>query len=601
MYKKIFVTFSFLIYCLAMAGCLPSHNRAVPIENNIKIIQGSNVKPQYLIRPTAVTIDSKGNIYVLDRYSVNGFIKKYSSKGKYLTRFASLGEGSSQLQTPLQIAVDNLGNLYVTDAGGISGVKRKRKVQKYNKENKFEKTLVSFPETSAQTGYYGPAGIHIQGGDIYLTNVDRIEKVNSQGKITREFGMGQEGKFGFFLSDYIEGPSSLSVDTNGNVYVLDTYSGLIKIFNPQGKLTKQIQPRKVEVSEPLEGDLEVVGNSLYFLDFRLAKLTKFTLQGKTLWQVGSSGKKNNQFFNPTDIDFDRLGNIYVADSGNRCIKVLNSKGELIKIIGKAPENIVFFSQPGEVAIDSKNNLYIADTANNRVVEMNSQDKVIGIIRGENSPLSVLGDNQGTLYYPGGLAVDGKNNIYVADYDYNRKQKFNQNGKLIATFGPAGDITLDRKDNIYLGNGSYLTKLNQNFKVIMKSENAKQESLYNQGNLVVDSQGFIYMVDRINSMIKKFSSSGKLVKTFGEAGSKKGQLLYPNGIALGKDNNIYIANSGNHRIEVFNRNGKYLRNMGKFGSRKEEFNFPQGITFDAAGNMYVADTGNQRIVKISRRR
>ena len=597
---SLFLFFIFLSVLSVLTGCWGINtSRQIP-KDNVRVYYGENVKAEYLIRPTAVTTDSKGNIYVIDRYAVTGFIKKFNQQGQLLKQFAPLGQGDDQLQTPIQIAVDNRDNVYITDAGGVTGVTRRRRVQRFNPQGKFQSTVITFPNVAEETGNYGPAGISIENNRIYLTNVDRIQRLTIEGKVEKAFGNPDHGGlFGIFLSDYIYGPESVTADEKGNFYVLDTYSGLIRIFNPQGKLVSQFEPRYVDIGEALRGDLEMHGGNLFFLDTEQSQLTKFTLQGKVVWRVGSKGTGKNQFFNPSDLYIDKKGIIYVTDSGNRCLKILDSKGTVLAEIGKPTAQLTFFSQPGEVAVDQNRNIYVADTGNHRIVKLNPQNRVELIIEGENSPRSVLGDNVGKLIYPAGVAVDSKKNIYTVDYDYNRKQKFTEQGKLVTAFGPVGDIALDKDDNIYLGNGTYFVKLNPQLKKILISEGAEQDPLYNQGNLTVSKNGQIFMIDRINSRIKKFSADGKLLATFGRVGSKEGELLYPNGITLGNDGNIYVADAGNHRIQVFNRNGDFIRSIGQFGSGKGEFNFPQGVSFDRDGNLYVADTDNHRIVKISR--
>jgi len=587
--------FLILILALFSSGCFSKMDNT---KEAVTIFQGTN-NNYVLIRPTAVTTDSQGNIYVLDLHATNGFLKKFDAQGNFLKQFAPLGEADNQLQTPVQITKDSKDNLYITDAGAITGVEKKRKIQRYNKEDKFEKNIIDYQESAAETEYFGPAGIVLEKENIYLTNVDKIEKLNLRGQMLKKIGFKEEGNFGYFLSNYIYGPSSVAIDNQENIYVLDTYSGLIKIFNKKGILFQQFQPRKVAISEPLKGDIQIAKGFLYFLDSGLGTVSKFTLQGKKIWQRCSKGIKPEQLLNPTDIYLDQQNNIFIADAGNRCIKKFDAQGKFQKEIGKAEKKTVFFSQPGEVAIDKDYNIYVADTANQRVVKINYQGKVKKIIHGENSSLAKLGDNTGKLFYPGGLAIDQKNNLYIVDYDYNRKQKFNSQGKLLRAFGPGGDIAIDQKDNIYLGNGSSIVKLDKDFTIIGNWNKLQQESLYNQGNLAISKKGEVFMVDRTNSAIKKFSPVGKLLLVFGKAGSGKGELLYPNGIAAGEDGNLYVADSGNHRIEVFNEKGVFIKTIGSFGAGKNNFNFPQGIAFDNKGNLYIADTNNQRIVKISK--
>jgi DNA-binding beta-propeller fold protein YncE len=58
-------------------------------------------------------VDSKGNIYVAD--ASNSRIQKFTSKGKFITKWGSLGDGEGQFRTPNGIAVDSKGNIYVAD------------------------------------------------------------------------------------------------------------------------------------------------------------------------------------------------------------------------------------------------------------------------------------------------------------------------------------------------------------------------------------------------------------------------------------------------------------------------------------------------------
>ena len=122
-----------------------------------------------------------------------------------------------------------------------------------------------------------------------------------------------------------------------------------------------------------------------------------------------------------------------------------------------------------------------------------------------------------------------------------------------------------------------------------------------------------------------------IKKFGTRGRKKGELYYPNGLILDRNESIYIADTGNRRIQIFSTAGKFVAEFGKeklnrpdsialddkWGfvsdwnldtvfkfqitnnkyvcqSGKGELNFPTGITVDTNGEVLVADCDNNRI-------
>ena len=122
-----------------------------------------------------------------------------------------------------------------------------------------------------------------------------------------------------------------------------------------------------------------------------------------------------------------------------------------------------------------------------------------------------------------------------------------------------------------------------------------------------------------------------IEKFGTRGRKKGELYYPNGLILYRNESIYIADTGNGRIQIFSTAGKIVAEFGKeklnrpdsialddkwvfvsdwnldavfkfqitnnkyvCQSGKGELNFPTGITVDTNGDVLVADCDNNRI-------
>jgi DNA-binding beta-propeller fold protein YncE len=67
---------------------------------------------------------------------------------------------------------------------------------------------------------------------------------------------------------------------------------------------------------------------------------------------------------------------------------------------------------------------------------------------------------------------------------------------------------------------------------------------------VASDGSVYVADRINNRIQKFTSEGVFVTKWGAEGTGDGQFQWPWGVAAASDGSIYVADTGNLRIQKF---------------------------------------------------
>ena len=96
--------------------------------------------------------------------------------------------------------------------------------------------------------------------------------------------------------------------------------------------------------------------------------------------------------------------------------------------------------------------------------------------------------------------------------------------------------------------------------------------------------------------KKFNPDGERLATWGETGSRDGQLDGPAGIGFDADDNVYVADSRNHRVQMFTKGGRFLAAWGSYGSSDGKLSLPWGIAVDSTGDVYVADWGNDRVQK-----
>lgn len=225
----------------------------------------------------------------------------------------------------------------------------------------------------------------------------------------------------------------------------------------------------------------------------------------------------------------------------------------------------------------------------------------------------FGTNNGQFSFPYGIAVDTSNNVYVADLNNYRIEKFDSNGNYLAQWGSAGTnhgqfseplgIAVGSSNNVYVvventsysriekfvSNGNYLTQWGS-----PGTNNGQFRYPY---CVAVDCSNNVYVTDWGNNCVQKFTSNGTYLTQWGSFGTNNGQFNGPYGIALDRSNNVYVVDQGNARIEKFDSNGNYLTQWGTYGGGAGQFSNPVGIAVDGSGNfIYVTEDGyaNDRI-------
>ena len=76
--------------------------------------------------------------------------------------------------------------------------------------------------------------------------------------------------------------------------------------------------------------------------------------------------------------------------------------------------------------------------------------------------------------------------------------------------------------------------------------------------------------------------------WGSWGTAPGQFKYPYGLTTDSQGNVYVADKQNDRIQKFTGNGAFLRQWGGFGHDPGQFDTPTGIAISTDGLVYVSD-------------
>ena len=218
-----------------------------------------------------------------------------------------------------------------------------------------------------------------------------------------------------------------------------------------------------------------------------------------------------------------------------------------------------------------------------------------------------GTANGQFQTPTAIAVDAAGNVYVAEGNGNRVQKFDGNGTWLLKFGTPGSaagefvtptgIAVDSAGNIYVSDSQDPTNQVSKFNSSGTFLNFVGSGLLGPSGVAVDSANNVYILDGNNHRIRKYNSAGAHLIDWGANGSGNGQMSFPQGIAIDASDNVYVADTGNSRIQEFTSTGGFITKWGTSGSGDGEFTSPTGVTA-AGGNVYVADNGNSRIQSFS---
>lgn len=116
-------------------------------------------------------------------------------------------------------------------------------------------------------------------------------------------------------------------------------------------------------------------------------------------------------------------------------------------------------------------------------------------------------------------------------------------------------------------------------------------------VAIDLAGNVYLADRYNNRIRKFTPDGHFITEWGGAGSGDGQFQDPRSVAVG-GTHLYVADLGNNRIQQFTVAGTFVAKWNREGSGDGEFRDPIGVAVDGNGNVYVCDSFNYRVQKFT---
>ncbi len=212
-------------------------------------------------------------------------------------------------------------------------------------------------------------------------------------------------------------PSSITIDNRGRIYATDSGDHFIRIFDGQGKYVKEYLNRMGK-DGGLSGIICDASGLLYVSDSDNGCVHVINADsGAWLRKVGAKGTSDGQLQLPTGLALDRFNQLYVVDYGASKISVFSKAGIFQRSFGGKGTGKGMFNVPRGIAIDRFDRLYVADSLNHRVQVFNTNGQYLYFFGGR-------GQETGRFIGPADLSIDPENNcLYVADRGNCRVQVF----------------------------------------------------------------------------------------------------------------------------------------------------------------------------------
>jgi serine/threonine-protein kinase len=328
--------------------------------------------------------------------------------------------------------------------------------------------IVGYVDGPLSEAYFShPNGLAFDAaGNMYVADMSncRIRKISSAGIVSTLAGSGAFAfADGVGASAQFYEPNDVAVDASGNVYVADTNNNRIRKITPEGVVTTYAGSTEGYANGPAATAkfyrpdavaVDAAGNVYVAETTRIRKITAggivSTLAGNSI--IGSADGTGSaaQFNGPLGLSTDPSGNIFVADTGNHCIRRITPAGVVNTWAGSTTLGFADgtgtaarFFVPRSVAADAFGNVYVADSYNYRI------RKITGTLGTTDYQL----ENKIALYpNPAESAI----NIALGDNTVANVMIFDMNGRVLQTA-----IIVENNDPVnisHLANGVYLMQI-----------------------------------------------------------------------------------------------------------------------------------------------
>lgn len=363
-------------------------------------------------------------------------------------------------------------------------------------------------------------------------------------------------------------PKGVTLDSHGHVYVADSENHVVRKIDRTTRVISTIAGLSVHEDEEMidrpngrsvvteedplaDHDPATSGSSSYTQHTDLSGTVRYwTKRTSSLKRyAGDGGPAVRARLNfPTAVAVDREGNVYIADTMNHRVRMVEATTGIISTLAGTGQagfsgdggaaHQATLNEPAALILDEKHKLYIADQSNHRIRVVDLKTGRIQTIAGTGTAM-YDGDGKPAvdtaLAGPSGLAL-ADDRLYIADTFNGRIRCVQLSSGQI--FTAAGDGAAYRYES---------------------PSDLPSPSLSRPTGIVIDHDGNLVLTDSDNHLIRQWDwDSGTACCLAGNGGpsysgdrgaAKEAGLCYPFGIAVDRDGSLLVADTFNHRIRV----------------------------------------------------
>lgn len=309
----------------------------------------------------------------------------------------------------------------------------------------------------AQTRFSDPWGVAISGGVLFVADagdnnrivyraVDGRFHVLAGGREGFADGSGQAAAFNT--------PSGIAADAQGNLYVADTGNHAIRKVTPQGQVSTVAGNGRPGFADgngaqaQFNGPMGVAVGSegrMYVADTWNDRIRVIETDGR-VWTLAGGERPGwadgpgaqARFDTPTDVAVDAHGNVWVADLQNNALRTITPMGEVNTRMGGGDSERVLWG-PMTLALTHDDVVYVGERLSGRVLQVSPAGHVV----------AVAGNDAERFARPAGVAVAADGSLVVTDADAHRVHHLQQlpvgTVPQLAELGPSSDNPLPRNE------------------------------------------------------------------------------------------------------------------------------------------------------------